>query len=148
MVTAGTRIRSATSSDASRLADLAAQLGYTVEASDVPERLSKILDDPEADLLVAADRTDAAIGWLHVARKHSLLSPSAAQVMGLVVDERHRSTGVGAALLDAAEAWARERGCRELLVATRITRERAHGFYRRQGYELLKTSHVFSKPLA
>lgn len=148
MVATGTRLRRARPSDALRLARLAAQLGYPVEVGEVPPRLAAILEKPDADLLVAADETDVAIGWLQVELKQSLLSPLAAQVMALVVDERHRSIGVGAALLDAAEAWAREHGCGEMLVATRVTRERAHGFYRRHGYELLKTSHVFSKLLA
>ncbi len=68
--------------------------------------------------------------------------------MGLVVDDEHRSAGIGGALLEAAEAWALDRGCADLLVATRVTRERAHGFYRRHGYALLKTSHCFSRRLA
>jgi GNAT superfamily N-acetyltransferase len=148
MVTTATRIRRAVPADAPRLAELAVQLGYDVDPGDLPERVSAILADPRADLLVAADAADEAIGWLHVELKPSLLSPIAAQVRGLVVDERHRSAGVGARLLDAAERWAEQRDCREMLVATRVTRERAHGFYRRQGYALLKTSHMFSKPLA
>jgi GNAT superfamily N-acetyltransferase len=67
--------------------------------------------------------------------------------MGLVVDESVRSRGIGARLLERGEAWAQERGCRTMLVGTRITRERAHRFYERQGYDLLKTSHFFEKPL-
>jgi GNAT superfamily N-acetyltransferase len=50
-------------------------------------------------------------------------------------------------LLEAAERWARARGCRRLVVATRITRERAHRFYAREGYEVNKTSYVLTKPL-
>jgi hypothetical protein len=33
------------------------------------------------------------------------------------------------------------------VVATRVTREDAHRFYQRAGYELDKTSHIFGKPL-
>jgi hypothetical protein len=32
-------------------------------------------------------------------------------------------------------------------VRSRVTRERAHQFYEREGYRLLKTSHVFEKRL-
>lgn len=142
------RIRAVVPDDASRLADMAVQLGYPVAADQVPGRLSGLAGDPSVALLVAVDAGDDAIGWLHVELKHSLLSPLAAQVMGLVVDRAWRSGGVGAALLERAEAWAAERGCHEMLVATRVTRERAHDFYRRGGYRLLKTSHIFSKPLA
>lgn len=141
------QIRAATEADVPRLADLAGQLGYAADAAAVAERLPRILADTDAGLLVAADEADLAIGWLHVEIKNSLLSALDAQIMGLVVDESWRSAGVGAALVASAEAWAAERGCREMLVATRVTRERAHVFYRREGYELLKTSHVFSKRL-
>jgi hypothetical protein len=34
-----------------------------------------------------------------------------------------------------------------MVVRSRIVRERAHRFYEREGYELVKTSHVFEKPL-
>jgi GNAT superfamily N-acetyltransferase len=142
------RIRAATNGDAGRLAAMATQLGYATEPGAVEERLPQLLGSPDAALLVAADADDVAIGWLHVELKPSLLSPLAAQVMALVVDEAWRSGGVGADLLDRSEAWARQRGCSEMLVSTRISRERAHGFYRRQGYELRKTNHWFSKELA
>jgi len=141
-------IRAATDADVPRLADMAGQLGYEADPDDVRERLPQILADPAAGLLVASDDAGRAIGWLHVELKHSLLSALAAQITGLVVDEAWRSSGVGAELVARAEAWAAERGCQEMLVATRISRERAHGFYRREGYELLKTSYIFSKRLA
>ena len=32
------------------------------------------------------------------------------------------------------------------MVATRVTRERAHQFYLREGFSLDKTSHIFEKP--
>jgi hypothetical protein len=34
-----------------------------------------------------------------------------------------------------------------MTVSSRVTREGAHRFYVREGYELSKTSHVFAKPL-
>ena len=68
-------------------------------------------------------------------------------IVGLVIVEGHRSAGIGAALLAAAEAWARARGCKRLVVATRITRERAHRFYAREGYEVSKTSYFLTKAL-
>ena len=102
--------------------------------------------NPDAVLLVAGTAEEVH-GWIHVELKRSLLAPLGAQVMGLVVDERRRSEGIGAALLAAGEAWARERGCRSMLVGTRVTREREHRFYRRAGYDLLKTSHFFEKAL-
>ena len=133
--------------DAQALADLATQLGYPSTPQELVERLPHVLEAADSALLVATDSRDRPIGWLHVELKRSLVSPLAAQVMGLVVDERRRSAGIGAELLRRAEEWARGRGCRTLLVPTRVTRDDAHRFYRREGYRRLKTSHVFEKEL-
>jgi GNAT superfamily N-acetyltransferase len=133
--------------DAGALADLATQLGYPSTPQELVERLPHVLEAAGADLIVATDGRDRPIGWLHVELKRSLVAPLAAQVMGLVVEEGRRGEGIGAALLEAGENWARERGCHHMLVATRVVRERAHRFYRRSGYELLKTSHIFEKGL-
>jgi ribosomal protein S18 acetylase RimI-like enzyme len=129
------------------MAELAVQLGYTVTADELEERLPVVAASDDATVLVAADERDVPIGWIHMELKRTLLAPLSAQVMGLVVDEWARSRGIGARLLEQGEAWARERGGSLMLVGTRVTRERAHRFYRRQGYELLKTSHFFEKPL-
>jgi GNAT superfamily N-acetyltransferase len=139
-------VRPARTEDAPALAVLAGQLGYPTSSEELSARLPEVAANPDAVILVAGERDDVR-GWIHVELKRSLLAPLAAQVMGLVVDERRRSEGIGAALLAAGEAWARERGCRSMLVGTRVTRERAHRFYRRAGYDLLKTSHFFEKGL-
>ncbi|HEY7332257.1 MAG TPA: GNAT family N-acetyltransferase [Candidatus Limnocylindria bacterium] len=139
-------VRPARTEDTPALAVLAGQLGYPTSSEELSARLPEVAANPDAVILVAGERDDVQ-GWIHVELKRSLLAPLAAQVMGLVVDERRRSEGIGAALLAAGEAWARERGCRSMLVGTRVTRERAHRFYRRAGYDLLKTSHFFEKGL-
>ena len=88
------------------------------------------------------------MGWVHVALKASLVDVPSAQVMGLVVDEGQRGGGIGKGLLLRAETWAAERGMRRMLVASRTTRERAHRFYEREGYAVLKRSYFFEKQLA
>lgn len=141
-------VRPARLDDAPALAALAGQLGYPSTPEEVTQRLPALAADPDAAVLVACQGPAETVeGWIHVEHKRSLLAPLAAQVMGLVVDEGRRSEGIGAALLEAGEHWARERGCHHMLVATRVTRERAHRFYARAGYELLKTSHIFQKGL-
>ncbi len=101
----------------------------------------------DAAVLVATDPQDRAIGWLHVELKRTLVAPMTAQIMALIVDERARGGGVGRELVAAADAWAVARGCQRLMVATRVTRERAHRFYLREGFSLDKTSHIFEKSL-
>jgi GNAT superfamily N-acetyltransferase len=87
------------------------------------------------------------VGWVHVSVSHLLESDVRAEVNGLVVAEGQRSAGAGAKLLEAAEEWARKRGCRGMNVRSNVIRERAHKFYVRQGYEHYKTQKAFRKPL-
>jgi GNAT superfamily N-acetyltransferase len=53
-------------------------------------------------------------------------------VEDLAVHPGHRSHGVGKALLDAAKAWARERGATHLELDSAETRSDAHRFYERE----------------
>ena len=57
-----------------------------------------------------------------------------AVVDDLVVDSRVRSRGYGKQLLAYVEAEARARGCNELQLISRTTREEAHRFYFREGF--------------
>jgi GNAT superfamily N-acetyltransferase len=128
------------------MADQAGQLGYPVEPDELRRRLAAVTANDDAAVLVATDSQDRAIGWLHVELKRTLVAPLTAQIMALVVDERVRGGGVGRELVAAADAWALARGCKRLMVATRVTRERAHRFYLREGFSLDKTSHIFERP--
>jgi GNAT superfamily N-acetyltransferase len=142
------RLRPMRPGDAVAVAHLTTQLGYPVEPSRQEARIRDILDDPTGHaVLVAVDAGDAPIGWVHVMRQRYLEGDATAVVMGLVVDETHRSGGIGERLMLAAEDWARSAGCRRLTVRSRVTRERAHAFYRRLGFAHEKTSHTFRKVL-
>lgn len=140
------RLRPPLPSDAPTLAALAGELGYPTDAEQLLGRLAA-LSPTDAALIVAADAADAPIGWCQVELFRTLIEPLSALIVGLVVGDGHRSEGIGVALLEAAEGWARARDCRRMVVATRITRERAHRFYAREGYAVNKTSYFLDKPL-
>jgi GNAT superfamily N-acetyltransferase len=142
----GVRLRPPLPSDAPALARLAGELGYPTNPEEVLGRLAAI-HPTDAAVIVSTGADDQPTGWCQVELHRSLVEPMSAMILGLVVGEGHRSTGIGAALLAAAEDWGRARGCRRLVVATRITRERAHRFYTREGYEVSKTSYFLTKPL-
>ena len=58
-----------------------------------------------------------------------------------------RGHGAGRALIEAAVAWARERGVKTLRVRSRAQREGAHAFYEALGFERVKTQVVFRRAL-
>lgn len=141
------RVRRAESRDAAALADLTAQLGYPVDATELARRLDSVLADQRSALLVAADGSDGVVGWLHVVIRHLLERPPSALIAGFVVDERHRSEGIGQRLLEAGEEWAHAQGVASMTLYSRQTRTRAHRFYLREGYRIAKESYFFEKGL-
>lgn len=139
-------IRVADRTDAPVIAVLNGELGYPSTPGEVADRLAQI-DESPGDALLVAEHLGHVVGWAHVALKPSLLNVRSAQLMGLVVAEAERSAGIGKALLAEAEGWARARGAERMVVASRVTRERAHRFYQREGYAVLKRSLMFEKRL-
>jgi GNAT superfamily N-acetyltransferase len=143
----GVKIRKVKQADAERIAILSVQLGYPVTTKEMATRLRRAMKMKEVACFVAETKEDGVIGWVHVTATSLLEVEQRAEVNGLVVDEQVRSRGAGARLLEAAEAWAREAGCVGMSVRSNVIRERAHGFYLRQGYEHYKTQKAFRKAL-
>jgi GNAT superfamily N-acetyltransferase len=133
--------------DAAAIAGLTTQLDYPVGADEQASRLGEILDAPDEAVLVAVDDDDRPIGWVHVGREHLLEQSHTATIRGLVVHEGYRSAGIGHDLMQSATAWARQAGALRLTLRSRISRERAHRFYEREGFARVKTSYVFEKRL-
>jgi GNAT superfamily N-acetyltransferase len=140
-------VRRARPTDTERIAELSGQLGYPTSTKEMKARLGEMFKDKDAACFVADSRKDGLVGWIHVSTMPLLEVERRAEVNGLVVDETARSQGAGALLLAAAEKWARGKRCKSMSVRSNVLRERAHGFYLRNGYEHYKTQKAFRKGL-
>jgi GNAT superfamily N-acetyltransferase len=145
--TTGPKVRKATRSDAARIAELSAELGYPATTKQIETRFLQLLPRTKHALLVAEGPGAQLVGWIHVSVANLIESDVRAEVNALIVAEAHRSLGAGVKLLEAAENWARSSGCRNVNLRSNVIRERAHKFYERQGYEHYKTQKAFRKPL-
>ncbi|HUL33500.1 MAG TPA: GNAT family N-acetyltransferase [Candidatus Eisenbacteria bacterium] len=141
------RVRRIRKRDAGRAAELSSQLGYPASEKEMKKRLAEVLRDKEAACFVAEIPGEGVIGWIHISVTPLLEVERRAEVNGLVVDESMRSQGAGAKLLEAGEKWARGRQCKGMSVRSNVLRERAHGFYLKQGYQHYKTQKAFRKSL-
>jgi len=126
--------------DVSRLVVLLGQLGYPTTETAVHERLDYWLDEPASWLIGADDDGDligvAALGVLPMLEATGKVG----RLLALVVDERHRSRGVGQSLVAAAEEQARAVGCLKMEVTSSRYRTRTHEFYQQLGYTDICTS--------
>jgi GNAT superfamily N-acetyltransferase len=144
---ASVKIRTATLADAERLAPLATQLGYASTAEQIAARLPAVLSDPESVIFVAERNDGELLGYADVFLMRTLASDARAEVGGLVVADSCRSQGIGQMLMARVEEWAREKRCAAVSLRTNVIRERAHTFYERLGYTLVKTQKAYRKKL-
>jgi GNAT superfamily N-acetyltransferase len=143
----GLKVRRARPADAGRIAALSGQLGYPASAKQMSARLKSVLRQKNGVCFVAESGEGTLIGWVHVSVTALLEVELRSEINGLVVDERARSHGAGAQLLDAAEKWAKKMRSTGMSVRSNVLRDRAHEFYERQGYKHYKTQKAFLKPL-
>ena len=136
-------IRDAKLSDAPVLAALMCELGYETTSAEMSQRLKFILSDPRYGTFVAETDNEirGMIGTLtHVSHEHNDLS---GKIIALVVLRKYRQSGVGRALIAAAEKDFASRNVSRVTLTTRFEREEAHPFYEALGY--LRTGFRFSK---
>jgi N-acetylglutamate synthase-like GNAT family acetyltransferase len=128
------QVRRAELSDIDSLVQLCEQLGYEVEAGEVKNRLSDLLEDPQSDVIVAETDKVAGLATIYYVPTLHEAGPWA-RITAVVVDENERGAKVGSALVEAAESAAREQGCSRIEATSAFHRENAHRFYKQHGYE-------------
>jgi GNAT superfamily N-acetyltransferase len=142
-----TEIRPIRAADAPRLTRLLAQLGYPSEVDEVAERLAGILKSPTQQVLVAVSANDSHIdGFVGVERRLMLVEDERVEITGLV-DAAARRSGIGRALVNAAERWALQHGLHAVVVRSNVLRPESHPFYEGIGYQRTKTSHTYCKEI-
>jgi len=141
-------VRSARASDSSEIARLSGHLGYPAKSSEISSRLGLLLPN-SSHLVLAAEPLNgkSLVGWIAVERRILLESGVKFEIVGLVVDSKLRCSGVGRALVQAAEQWVIAQSGSNLGVRSNVLRPESHGFYESLGYILKKSQHVYSKSL-
>jgi GNAT superfamily N-acetyltransferase len=142
------RVRSAAPADAAAIARLSGQLGYPVAVQSLVSRLQRLLASEDQAVYVATDPNGEVVGWIHGAEQLLVESGARCEILGLVVDEVLRRSGIGRQLVAAAEQWALGRGLSEVSVRSAVSRTESHPFYEQLGYERVKSQHVYRKRLA
>jgi GNAT superfamily N-acetyltransferase len=134
--------------DAEAVAELSGQLGYESSAQQMRERIAGLLPLRQDHIALVACVQGKVVGWIEAEIARHLQSEPHTLITGLVVRDGVRSLGVGKRLCTEVEEWSQERGITVLRVTSRMTRDRAHLFYLREGFVQTKTSAVFEKILS
>jgi GNAT superfamily N-acetyltransferase len=95
--------------------------------------LRQAIESHDAAVIVAEEEGGELVGVCTAYQDlHSVRFGYRAWVEDLAVHPERRSRGIGKALLDAAKAWARERGATHLELDSAEARADAHRFYERE----------------
>ena len=140
-------IRPACAEDAPELARLADELDHPTTPEQVAERFSAASQEKNYALIVAELPSGEVAGFMELVVERLIDAEPRVDVAGLVVSETCRGFGIGRKLMDHAEKWAVERGCRVVHLRSNLKRTGAHAFYERLGYEHFKTQKAFRKTL-
>jgi GNAT superfamily N-acetyltransferase len=137
-------IRDMTESDAEEARGLMKMLGYDLDREEFHRRYKAVASDDRHVLLVG-ELDGKLVALLHVYTRPAIDKPPEAVVQALVVDSNRRGKGIGAAMMQSAEAWARRRGFSSVSLSSHIKRADAHAFYQGLGYRIIATSHLFRR---
>ena len=111
---------------------LATQDGWR-SVGDERRYLRAIRRYPHAAVFVAEAEDGTIVGRLSVGRDQHPASKHVAD-LGLMVAKSHRRQGIGRALLEAAEGWARDAGVRKIELHVFPWNEAAIALYEQVGY--------------
>lgn len=91
---------------------------------------------PQSTVLVAEGGDGTRLGFISLRLAKDVAGAPLGHVADLAVTADARRMGVGTALMNAGEAWARERRLPAISLDVWSTNERALAFYRRLGYSV------------
>lgn len=136
----------ATINDANEIARLLTQLGHATTTLEVEQRWAEWEEQGNCALVVVGDGVSQLTGLCTLHQTLVLHRPRpVGRITALIVEESQRGTGLGSALVAAAEARLVAAGCGLLEITSNVRRVDAHAFYESLGYD--KTSVRLAKDL-
>jgi predicted N-acetyltransferase YhbS len=126
-------LRPAMPEDASRISQLLDQLGWVVPPEGVVAELSA---SPSTEVVVA-ELDDDVVGVVAITtRRQFQRAGNLVTIDTLVVDEAHRSRGIGERLVDVALEAASGNNAQAVEIVSALRRVEARRFYERLGFEV------------
>ena len=143
-----TTLKEYTPETATRIRKLLIQLSRSgKDRGEIPrEWFEDLIASPYHDMLIALDDDEKIIGIATLSVTMGPIIRKNAYLEDFVTDSEVRGKGVGSAIWNAYEAWAREKGCKNLEFTCGHGREKSQEFYKHHGAEVYDTN-FFRKAL-
>ncbi len=143
-------IRRATAADKAEWLRMRLLLWTYATAEGFEPEMDGMLADPEQAVFVAALPTGGLVGFVEAGtRKYAdgCETSPVGYIEGWFVEEAFRGQGIGKALVQAAEEWAREKGYQEMASDTWLENEVSIAAHLKMGYEEMERLVHFAKKL-
>jgi GNAT superfamily N-acetyltransferase len=124
------------------LQKLMIELGYSIELSELERNIQEI--KRRGGIVIVAERKSKVIGSVCAIIDVRLAEGLYAEIVSLVVSEKHRGKSIGKSLIKEAEIWAKNY-VNKIRVRANTVRTSAHSFYESLGFEETKQQKVFIK---
>ena len=112
-------------------------LGYDYDLEKQKAKIQAVLND-STQVIFVAETNNKVVGFIHLVNYDVIYADNFKNCLGLAVDNDYKRNGIGSALLNQAEIWAKENGAVGIRLCSGVEREKAHQFYQSQGYEVTK----------
>ena len=121
-------------------------LGYDHPLDSTRDALAEALAS-DREIVIVATIGEEVVGYCHAEDYRLLYAPAMVNVLGIAVTDGARRQGVGIELFDAVVGWARGRGAAAIRLVSGASRDGAHAFYVRAGFDEPKRQLTFRRPL-
>ncbi|GAB3500020.1 GNAT family N-acetyltransferase [Spirosoma knui] len=140
-----------TESDFNVWHQLALELWPDYEPEEMADVTHAIAQSPRETAFIVHDESGTAIGFMNLSLRYDYV-PGATQkpvayVEGLYVRPAYQQQGIGRQLIERAEQWAQEQGCRELASDALIDNTASAEFHSKVGFREEERTIFFIKPL-
>lgn len=146
----GVTVRLATDADVEAWSAQRAKLWPQLDAHEHAVEAVQWIAEPSTDALLAVASDGSLLGFAEVGLRsyaEGCETSPVGYVEGWYVDESVRRSGVGRALIRAAEDWARSKGCSEMASDTEVHNVASQEAHERLGYERVETIVVYRRSL-
>jgi aminoglycoside 6'-N-acetyltransferase I len=115
------------------------------------EDLVEILQSPRQAAFLVRSEAGIAIGFMNLSLRYDYV-PDASQspvafIEGIYVDEAYRQQGMGRALIQYAEQWAKSQGCVEVASDALLENTDSHAFHASAGFREVERVVFFIKSI-
>ena len=139
-------IREARSSDAAAIQKLNQEvMGYEYPLERMKEMIEKNREDP-CNFAFTAWSGEELVAVMEAVIKYSIHRDPYLIINTLAAAERYQGAGIGTQMLAYVETFARQRQLACLRLGSQMKRIRAHHFYEKNHFQLIKEHKIFERP--